>query len=49
VAEELKIGRRTVAISHPDKVLFPRAKLTKLDLARHYELGDMPHHVPNGR
>lgn len=38
MAEELKIGRRTVAISHPDKVLFPRAKLTKLDLARHYEL-----------
>ena len=23
--------------THPDKVLFPRAKLTKLDLARHYE------------
>ncbi len=27
----------TVAISHPDKVLFPKAKLTKLDLARHFE------------
>ena len=24
-------------ISHPDKVLFPAAGLTKLDLARHYE------------
>jgi bifunctional non-homologous end joining protein LigD len=24
-------------ISHPDKVLFPTAKLTKLDLAHHYE------------
>lgn len=24
-------------ISHPDKVLFPRARVTKLDLARHYE------------
>ncbi|MDQ3644681.1 MAG: non-homologous end-joining DNA ligase, partial [Actinomycetota bacterium] len=37
MAEGLKIGRRAVAISHPDKVLFPRAGLTKLDLARHYE------------
>ncbi len=37
MAEELKIGRRAVAISHPDKVLFRRARLTKLDLARHYE------------
>jgi bifunctional non-homologous end joining protein LigD len=37
MAEELKIGRRTVGISHPDKVLFPQAKLTKRDLARHYE------------
>jgi len=26
-----------VNISHPDKVLFPRAGLTKMDLARHYE------------
>ena len=34
---ELEIGRRTVAISHPDKVLFPEANVTKLDLARHYE------------
>src|SRR5436190_5945124 len=34
---ELQIGRRTVAISHPDKVLFPEANVTKLDLARHYE------------
>src|SRR3954451_13458605 len=37
MAEELKIGRRTVGISHPDKVLFPQAGLTKRDLARHYE------------
>lgn len=37
MAEELEIGRHAVAISHPDKVLFGRAKLTKLDLARHYE------------
>ena len=37
MAEELRLGRRTVAISHPDKVLFPRSGVTKLDLARHYE------------
>jgi bifunctional non-homologous end joining protein LigD len=35
--EALRIGRRTVKISHPDKVLFPQAGVTKLDLARHYE------------
>jgi bifunctional non-homologous end joining protein LigD len=33
----LRIGRRKVKITHPDKLLFPRAKLTKLDLAEHYE------------
>src|SRR3954465_5328966 len=39
MAEELEIGRRTVGISHPDKVLFPEAGLTQRDLARHYEAG----------
>ncbi|HEU0025153.1 MAG TPA: non-homologous end-joining DNA ligase [Thermoleophilaceae bacterium] len=34
---ELRVGRRRVRVTHPDKVLFPRARLTKLDLARHYE------------
>jgi bifunctional non-homologous end joining protein LigD len=34
---QLRIGRRDIKISHPDKVLFPKAKLTKLDLAKHYE------------
>jgi len=29
MAQELKIGRRTVSISHPDKVLFGGSKLTK--------------------
>lgn len=32
-----RVGRREVRITHPEKVLFPGAKLTKLDLARHYE------------
>ena len=31
------VGRRDVKLTHPDKVLFPGAKLTKLDLAEHYE------------
>jgi len=37
VTEELKIGRRTIKVTHPEKVLFPEAKVTKLDLARHCE------------
>ena len=37
MAERLKVGRREVKFTHPDKVLFPRARLTKADLARHYE------------
>jgi len=37
MTETLRIGRRAVRISHPDKVLFPRAKVTKLALARHFE------------
>jgi bifunctional non-homologous end joining protein LigD len=37
MSEQLQIGRREVPISHPDKVLFPKAGVTKLDLARHYE------------
>jgi bifunctional non-homologous end joining protein LigD len=36
-SEVLRVGRRRVEVSHPDKVLFPAAGLTKLDLARHYE------------
>ena len=35
-SEVLTVGGREVAISHPDKVLFPKAKHTKLDLARYY-------------
>jgi bifunctional non-homologous end joining protein LigD len=33
----IRSGRRSVAISHPDKVMFPEIGATKLDLARHYE------------
>jgi len=32
----IRAGRRTVEISNPDKVLFPDAGLTKLDLAEYY-------------
>jgi bifunctional non-homologous end joining protein LigD len=37
VPESLKVGRRDLRVSHPDKLLIPRARVTKLDLARHYE------------
>jgi bifunctional non-homologous end joining protein LigD len=37
MTEELRIGRRSVGVSHADKVLFPQTSVTKLDLARHYE------------
>jgi bifunctional non-homologous end joining protein LigD len=33
---KLRIGRRTVEITHPDKVLFPEDGFTKADLAEHY-------------
>lgn len=32
----LRVGRRAIPISHPDRLVFPDAGLTKLDLARHY-------------
>jgi bifunctional non-homologous end joining protein LigD len=35
-AEILTLVGREVAISHPDKVLFPKPKYTKLDLANYY-------------
>jgi bifunctional non-homologous end joining protein LigD len=34
--ETIEIGGRTVAISNPDKVYFPRTGHTKLDLVRYY-------------
>ena len=36
MGEAIRIGRRKVEISHPDKALFARPRVTKLDLARHY-------------
>src|SRR4029079_1195260 len=37
MSAELRSGRRTIEISSPDKLMFPQAGLTKLDVARHYE------------
>ncbi len=34
--EVLRVGDREVAVSSPGKVLFPEARVTKLDLARYY-------------
>ena len=36
MSDVLEIGRRKVRVSHPDKVLFPQAKVTKRDLAEHF-------------
>jgi len=33
----IRVGRRTVEISHPGKALFARPPITKLDLVQHYE------------
>ena len=35
-AIELEVGKRTVRVSNPDKVLFPKARKTKLDLVEYY-------------
>ncbi len=37
VTIEVRVGRRSVRITHADRVVFPSVGLTKLDLARHYE------------
>ena len=59
-AGELRVGERTVRISHPDRVYFPARGETKLDLARYYlSVGDgivralrerpcMMHRFPSG-
>jgi bifunctional non-homologous end joining protein LigD len=37
IAAVVRVGRRTVELTHPDKVLFERPAVTKLDLVHHYE------------
>jgi bifunctional non-homologous end joining protein LigD len=44
--EEIRVGRRTVRLTSPDKVLFPGDRVTKEDLAEYYaEVGPaiVPH------
>jgi len=36
-SETIRAGRRDVEITSPGKALFPKPKITKLELARHYE------------
>ena len=36
MTDTVDAGRRTIEISHADRVVFPDAGLTKLDLAQHY-------------
>jgi bifunctional non-homologous end joining protein LigD len=46
MSDEIKVGRRTVKITNPDKVLFPEDGFTKRDLIEYYEgIGDvmLPH------
>jgi bifunctional non-homologous end joining protein LigD len=37
MTETIRIGRRTIEITHPEKELFTDPAITKLDLVRHYE------------
>ncbi len=37
MTEDLRVGRREIRITHPDRVVFPQVRLAKVDLARHYE------------
>jgi bifunctional non-homologous end joining protein LigD len=46
VSDELQVGRRSVRLTSPDKVLFPKERFTKKDLAEYYaEVGPtiVPH------
>lgn len=36
MSDSVRAGRRRIAISHPDKVMFPAAGVTKVELAEHY-------------
>lgn len=44
-AAEVRAGRRVVSISSPDKLMFPQAGITKLELAEYYAR-IAPHMVP---
>jgi len=37
MTQTLRVGRRAIALTHPDKALFTRPAISKLELARHYE------------
>src|SRR5437764_15432208 len=42
MTEEIQIEQRSVRVTHPERVLFPRDGVTKGDLARYYtEIGDV--------
>jgi bifunctional non-homologous end joining protein LigD len=46
MSDELRVGRRSVRLTHPERVLFPADRVTKGDLAEYYvEVGDaiVPH------
>jgi bifunctional non-homologous end joining protein LigD len=36
-SEEIVVGRRRIEITHPDKAMFERPTITKLELARYYD------------
>jgi bifunctional non-homologous end joining protein LigD len=36
MTDSVRAGRRSIDITHADRVVFPEANVTKLDLARHY-------------
>ena len=37
MTERIRVGRHAIEIGHPDKALFTRPTITKLDLVHHYE------------
>jgi hypothetical protein len=46
MSDEIQFGRRSVRLTHPERVLFPEDGVTKGDLAKYYaEIGDaiVPH------